>query len=321
MTALTVVIPAWNEQAAIRAKLSDLYATELPHTKFDVLVGCDGCTDATAEYVRAFARERGLENLQVYEFERAGKVSTLNRLVEMATGDVVLSTDADGQIADRHALASLIQLFEEDERLGGVSCVPVFAVSAAESHYWRLEQRIRAFLSRRGAQYVATGMGFAFRRACFEMIPLRIMADDLWLPLTILRRGYRLKTEETFRVRTDIFQDQRELRRKVRVVAGGMQTVAVFFRTHPGMLLTEAFLWLFMFKVLKWALPFMALGAALVLGVLDFRVLLGTVGVAILAMLLSERVRYFVLAVFVPVFAVIQLCFARDLARWQHART
>ena len=56
MSALTrlvaIVMPAYNEARWIAAKIQNLAGQEYPAGQLQVLIGCDGCTDNTAEAAR-----------------------------------------------------------------------------------------------------------------------------------------------------------------------------------------------------------------------------------------------------------------------------
>jgi glycosyltransferase involved in cell wall biosynthesis len=107
MSSLSVVVPAHNEAtgvaAGLEALLRDAAAGEL-----DVVVVCNGCTDATADRAREQARISGRRaDVRVVETRDASKVAALNLGDRMSTdfprlyldADVVLDTDAARRLA------------------------------------------------------------------------------------------------------------------------------------------------------------------------------------------------------------------------------
>ena len=67
---VSIVFAAHNEEAVIAQKMNNCARLDYPADSLDILVGCDGCTDATA----ALARATSLPNATMYEFpERCGK--------------------------------------------------------------------------------------------------------------------------------------------------------------------------------------------------------------------------------------------------------
>ena len=98
---ISIVIPAYNEEAVIGRCLSALTATAAPG-EFEIIVACNGCRDHTA----ARAREFG-PLVRVVETPQASKIAALNLGDRAATAfprcfidaDVVVSADAVRQVA------------------------------------------------------------------------------------------------------------------------------------------------------------------------------------------------------------------------------
>src|SRR5678815_1699327 len=89
---VSFLFSAYNEEGILPEKMRNIHEIAYPGTHFQVLVGCDGCTDQTADYARAGATS----GTEVYEFEeRSGKPAVINRLVQEASGDILVFTDAN----------------------------------------------------------------------------------------------------------------------------------------------------------------------------------------------------------------------------------
>ena len=67
---LSIVVPAHNEEKAIRAKLENLLALDYPKNKMEILVGSDGSTDQTEAIVSGYAK---LGVMLVSSQQRKGK--------------------------------------------------------------------------------------------------------------------------------------------------------------------------------------------------------------------------------------------------------
>ena len=106
---LSIVLPAYNEEARIGPALDELFgylhrrgldaregrpgAAELP-VSVQVLVVDDGSTDATASIVRARPEAEG-GDLELMTVPHGGKGAAVRAGMLAATGDLVLFTDAD----------------------------------------------------------------------------------------------------------------------------------------------------------------------------------------------------------------------------------
>ncbi len=98
---VSVVIPAYNEKAAIGAVVRQVQA-EVPHLK-EVIVVDDGSTDGTADA----AEEAGATVLR--SPYNKGNGASVKAGVRRATGDVVVMMDGDGQ----HSAKDVVRLLEE----------------------------------------------------------------------------------------------------------------------------------------------------------------------------------------------------------------
>ncbi len=81
---VTLIIPAFNEARTIAAKVRNCAELDAPPAGLKIVIGCDGCTDATAEAARAAIAALGPcdATFEVVEFaENRGKVAVLNDLI------------------------------------------------------------------------------------------------------------------------------------------------------------------------------------------------------------------------------------------------
>lgn len=208
---------AYNEAAVLPDKIENLRRLREADPELEILAYSDGSSDATAELLR---REEAW--IRVFASgERHGKSHGMNTLVQAASGDVVVFTDANVMV-DPASLASLQRSFA-DPAVGCVCGHLVYtnpdegATAAVGSFYWRLEERIKALESRSGSTMGADGSIFAVRRRLYRPVPADII-DDMFVSLSILCDGYRVVRDEAMvayeRVATDSGD---EFRRKVRI--------------------------------------------------------------------------------------------------------
>ena len=107
LPSVSLVFSAYNEAAVIEAKMRNCAELDYPPEQLEILVGCDGCTDRTAELARA-AR---LPNARILEYsERSGKLEVLNRVMREAQGEIVVFSDAN-TLLDTAAVRSLLRHF------------------------------------------------------------------------------------------------------------------------------------------------------------------------------------------------------------------
>ncbi len=186
---VTLIVAAHDEQDVIAAKVADALALDYARERLQLIVACDGCTDATAERARAAGADL------VLELPRAGKIRAQDRAVERASGELIAFSDANSHW-EPDALRELLGAFA-DPRVG-YACGQVRFVQGAvgarasnqEGVYWRYELAVRALESRLYSITAGNGAIYATRRDTYIVVD-PIMGHDLSLPFNIVKRGLR----------------------------------------------------------------------------------------------------------------------------------
>ncbi len=172
----------------IAAKVVNALALDYPRELLEVIVTCDGCTDATAEH----AREVGA-NL-VLELARGGKIRAQDAAVERSRGEIVAFSDANA-LWEPDAARVLVGAFADP--LVGYACGQVRFTRAAgagatnqEGVYWRYEMAVRGMESRLSSITAGNGAIYATRRATYLVVD-PVMGHDLSFPFNMVKRGRR----------------------------------------------------------------------------------------------------------------------------------
>ncbi len=108
MKSLSLIFPAFNEEANIRAVVEDAYRT-IPKFApiFEIIVVSDGSKDRTGEICDRLAEE--LSNVRVVHHERnCGYGAALKSGIKLARYDLIFFTDSDGQF-DLKEVATLLE--------------------------------------------------------------------------------------------------------------------------------------------------------------------------------------------------------------------
>jgi cellulose synthase/poly-beta-1,6-N-acetylglucosamine synthase-like glycosyltransferase len=182
---VSLIIPAYDEEEVIAAKVANALALDYPADRLQVIVASDGSADATAG--RARAAGAGL----VLELPPEGKVAALNAAAEQAAGEILAFSDANSVWA-RDALRRLVAPFA-DPGVGYV-CGQVRFLDPAgnnlEGAYWRYEMAVREMESALAGVTAGNGAIYAVRRDAY--IPLAASGShDLSFPFLLAKRRLR----------------------------------------------------------------------------------------------------------------------------------
>jgi len=255
---LSVILSVWNEADVIETKLTNMLALDYPADRVEFLIGSDYSTDGTDTILSGFRDPR---MRFVSRPERRGKMSMLNDLVAMAKNEILVFSDAR-QIFAADALRQLAGNFADPEVgcvSGELEFLPEKTGSTAHgvNLYWGYEKWIRACESRLHSMLGATGAIYAIRRSIYTPLPGSIILDDMFIPLHIIRQGFRAVYDTSAKAYDRVAHDPgEEFRRKVRTLAGNYQIFGVF----PGMfnpLKSPIAFQLFSHKLLRLVVPFL----------------------------------------------------------------
>jgi cellulose synthase/poly-beta-1,6-N-acetylglucosamine synthase-like glycosyltransferase len=259
---LTIVVPAHDEEACIRQKVENCLGLDYPADRLEILIGCDGCTDRTAELARASGDPRVI----VVEGARSGKAAVISKLVPRARGDVVLLTDANVML-ETGAAKALARHFRDPgvgAVVGRLRLYNRVKRGYEESIYWKYETILKYYEGKLNCVLGANGGIYAVRRLLFPPLREITIVDDFVVPIRIASRGWRIPYEPEAVAFEETTEDlDREFERRARIGAGNWQALALV----PALLDPRAGFLCFAFvshKLLRWLVP-LFLGLALLL--------------------------------------------------------
>ena len=257
---VAIVLAVHNEEKFLPAKLQNLAAMDYPANRLQVIVVSDGSTDATNRILSAW---EGAARRTVLLQEHRGKTAALNYGVAEAEGEIIVFTDAR-QIIAPDALKSLVADFADDS----VGCVSGELILREDHNspsaqgvtlYWELEKRIRNWEGLAGSTVGATGALYGVRRDLVSHVPTGTILDDVYIPLEVVRQGYRAVFEPRA-LAWDPFipSPKQEFLRKLRTLVGNYQLL----RLAPWVLANSSCI-RFQFichKMLRLFVPFALMG-------------------------------------------------------------
>jgi cellulose synthase/poly-beta-1,6-N-acetylglucosamine synthase-like glycosyltransferase len=260
LPSVSLLIAAYNEEAEIERRLQNALAIDYPRDRFEIVIGSDGSSDATAGIVKSYA-DQGVRLLDYKE--RRGKASILNSAIPQLCGEIVLLSDANTDY-DPQAARRLVRWFQ-DPRVGAV-CGRLILTDPqtgrnADSLYWIYETFLKRCENRLDALLGANGAIYAIRRQQFAPIPIDTIIDDFVIPLLAkIRTGCSILYDEEALAYEETPADIRaEFHRRSRIGAGGFQSLGLLWPLINPFRGWIALTFL-SHKILRWLCPFFLLG-------------------------------------------------------------
>lgn len=225
LPSLTLIVAAYNEEDLIDEKIKNTLALHYPSDKINYIFITDGSTDSTPDKI---ARHHQIKLMHTPA--RRGKINAMHRAVKEVNTEIIVFTDAN-TFLNESALINIARHYG-DEKTGAVSgekrvqTLGVDDATAGEGFYWKYESLLKKWDSELYSVVGAAGELFSVRTKLFEPVPSDTILDDFMISLLIAQKGYRIVYEpEAFAIEGPSANTKEELKRKVRIAAGGIQSI------------------------------------------------------------------------------------------------
>ncbi len=223
---VTLFIAAYNEKDYVAAKMKNTLSLDYPKEKLHIMWVTDGSDDGTPDLIRQY------ENAVVHHLpERNGKISAMNRGMQFVKTPVVIFSDANTMLG-HESIRRIVRLFG-NEKVGCVSGEKrIFnkeadtASGAGEGLYWKYESALKKWDAELYSVVGAAGELFAIRTHLYREVEKDTLLDDFIVSLRVAQEGYTIQYDpEAYAIESASANVKEELKRKVRISAGGIQSV------------------------------------------------------------------------------------------------
>lgn len=166
---ISLIIAARNEEKNLPLLLSSLQAQSYPKHLYEVIVIDDSSTDGTAGLVSS----AGIENLRSYSFEGGSKKAAINKGIELAQGELIVTTDADC-FASSEWLATIAAFYRQTDA-AFIAAPVAYAPKRNLLHYFQALdfltlQGITAASVSSGFHSMCNGANLAYKRSAFYSV-------------------------------------------------------------------------------------------------------------------------------------------------------
>jgi len=264
---VTLFVAAYNEKDYVDEKVANSLSLEYPLEKVKQVWVTDGSNDGTPDLLRKYS-DQGVE---VYHKDaRGGKIGAMNRGMAFVKTPIVIFSDGNTSLG-KESIQRIVNLFA-DPKVGCVSGEKRIyqkdkdAAAGTEGIYWKYESTLKKWDAELYSVVGAAGELFAIRTELFQHVEKDTLLDDMIISLRVAMKGYTIQYDpEAYAIETASANVKEELKRKVRISAGGFQAIV---RLWP-LLNIFKYGWLsFQFvshRVLRWTIAPLGLAVILIL--------------------------------------------------------
>lgn len=223
---VTLFIAAYNEKDYVEAKMKNTLSLDYPKDKLNVIWVTDGSDDGTPDLLQ------GYPNTTVHHLDaRNGKIGAMNRGMEFVKTPIVIFSDANTDLG-KESIRRIVNLFSNPK----VGCVSGekriiskesdVASGAGEGLYWKYESTLKKWDAELYSVVGAAGELFAIRTPLYRHVEKDTLLDDFIISLRVAQDGYTIQYDpEAYAIETASANVKEELKRKVRISAGGIQSI------------------------------------------------------------------------------------------------
>jgi cellulose synthase/poly-beta-1,6-N-acetylglucosamine synthase-like glycosyltransferase len=221
----TLIVAAYNEEAFIERKIKNSLDLIYPENKLNFIFVTDGSTDETARIV-----SKSPQVNHMHAAARLGKMAAVHRAIAKVKTDVIVFTDAN-TFLNKEAIINICRHYA-DSKTGAVAgekrvnITETADATAGEGFYWKYESKLKAWDSELYSVVGAAGELFSIRTNLYQPVPAGAIIDDFMISMLIAEKGYKIVYEpEAYAMETGSENVKEELKRKIRIAAGGIQSI------------------------------------------------------------------------------------------------
>jgi cellulose synthase/poly-beta-1,6-N-acetylglucosamine synthase-like glycosyltransferase len=223
---VTLFIAAYNEKDFVAAKVKNSLELDYPIQKLHQVWVTDGSDDGTPDVLKQYP------GVEVHHLpQRSGKIGAMNRGMKFVKTPIVVFCDANTMLGSE-SIRRIVNLFSNPK----VGCVSgekrIFskdkdsAAGAGEGLYWKYESTLKKWDAELYSVVGAAGELFAIRTELYQEVERDTLLDDFIISLRVAQSGYTIQYDpEAYAIETASANVKEELKRKIRISAGGIQSV------------------------------------------------------------------------------------------------
>lgn len=224
---VTLFVAAYNEKDYVDEKVQNSFSLEYPQEKVKQVWVTDGSDDSTPDLLRKY-EDKGVE--VYHEDARGGKIGAMNRGLQFVKTPIVIFSDGNTTLG-KESIRRIVNMFSNPK----VGCVSgekriyekdADSAAGTEGIYWKYESTLKKWDAELYSVVGAAGELFAIRTDLYNHVEKDTLLDDFIISLRVAMKGYTIQYDpEAYAIETSSANVKEELKRKIRISAGGIQSI------------------------------------------------------------------------------------------------
>jgi len=223
---VTLFVAAYNEKEYLDEKVANSRSLDYPKEKITQLWVTDGSDDGTPGLLKKYT-----DVTVLHEPARKGKIAAMNRGMKHVKTPIVIFSDGNTNLG-KQSIKEIVKLFRNPK----VGCVSgekrIYAKAAdtasgsGEGLYWKYESQLKKWDAELYSVVGAAGELFAIRTELWQEVEKDTLLDDFMISLRVAMKGFTIQyNPEAYAIENASANVREELKRKIRISAGGIQSV------------------------------------------------------------------------------------------------
>jgi cellulose synthase/poly-beta-1,6-N-acetylglucosamine synthase-like glycosyltransferase len=256
LDSITIIIPCYNEEKVIRAKIENLLHLEYPRDKLQILIASE-----SVDQTNQIAKEYKNAGVEIYQTnKRLGKSALIFNAIPLSRGEILVFSDANAML-DILALKKIMRNFS-DHKVGAVVGLlrinnsASSHISKSEDLYKKYETLLRSSNSTFGKVLNSDGAIFAIRKSLYHPITPE-KGDDFELIIRVLLSNhYSVFEPEAIAFENASTTATQETARKIRMVSWLIKSAGSLLKEMIFGLRIDLAYQLISHKFFRWLTPF-----------------------------------------------------------------
>lgn len=200
---VSIIIPAWNEEIGVLKTIKSVMASSYRH--LEIIVVDDGSTDSTRRRVLRYKQryDRDGNVLKLISQDNSGKATALNTGISAATGELIITIDADSYLTS-DSIAELVKAMANKDYAVAIGEIVVGNTKSLIGQIQHYEYLVCFHLKRTqhifNSAYIFPGALTAFRASVLKdtgEFDSYSSTEDLDISMRIKANGYHVAYVDT----------------------------------------------------------------------------------------------------------------------------